>query len=447
MMLQDEVASCALGHYNKKISKGKPKDESEWTVYAAIVAQKSTKLWVVSCATGTKCTAVRKEGWVLHDDHAEVLARRGLMRVLWLELKDKFQNVEQQSKENSLLQKCAESGKFQLSPDIHFHLYISDSPCGDASIYQVNTGSKEELLYTGAKVVVSKETGIDASACGGEHQLLEGTAVAREDTQVLGKLRTKSGRANLPAHLRSTSMSCSDKIVQWCVLGLQGGILSKYLAPIQLSSLVVSQDPRLKEDSNPAFQQQAALRRAIIDRTEAVWENYILRKGGKCADWNKLVPSVHIIPQLFPSGKAVMAAKAHPTGIDEDEDNSNQDNSLKSSKKRKRCDTPDIKISPCGFALNWQQSDPTVTEMIVGIRGIRQGKKPKTIEDYKRLTSRLSRNEFLKLYKSLVKDNDNGENYQEAKTNICSKGCKNWADFKSNILEDGPLGGWLRGRQ
>jgi tRNA-specific adenosine deaminase 1 len=436
-MLQDRVASCALDHYSNRISKGKPKDESEWTVYAAIVAQQSTKLWVVSCATGTKCTAIRKEGWALHDGHAEVLARRGLVRVLWLELRDKLQN--EKPKENSLLGEC-ENGQFQLRSDIQFHLYISDPPCGDASIYQVDTGSKEEILYTGAKVVVSKETGIDANACGGDHQLLEGTAVAREETQVLGKLRTKSGRSNLPVHLRSTSMSCSDKIVQWCVLGLQGGLLSKYVAPIQLSSVVVSRDPRLK-DGKTSSEQQTALQRAIPDRIQAVWD-YYMQKVEKSEDWNKPVPSVYIVSQLFSSGKAVMANKS-PSILDVVKKDQTSHEDSKNSNKRKRSGTSETTISPCGFALNWQQSDPTVTEMIVGARGIRQGKKPKALEDYQRLTSRLSRSEFVRLHKSLEKDSSK-ESYQELKAKVCTKG---WTELKSTILQEGPLAGWLRNRE
>lgn len=67
----DLVAECALRHYNRNISKGKPKDESEWTVYAAIVAEEEDNLLVISAATGTKCTAIREEGFVLHDSHAE----------------------------------------------------------------------------------------------------------------------------------------------------------------------------------------------------------------------------------------------------------------------------------------------------------------------------------------------------------------------------------------
>ena len=68
------VARTALDHYDRDLStKGKPK-ENEWTVYAAIVAVSNGSSWVVTSATGTKCTATRHNGCVLHDSHAEVLA-------------------------------------------------------------------------------------------------------------------------------------------------------------------------------------------------------------------------------------------------------------------------------------------------------------------------------------------------------------------------------------
>jgi len=125
------VAECALRHYNKKISKGKPKDKSEWTVYAAIVAEEEKNLWVVSAATGTKCTATRKEGFALHDSHAEILARRGLVRVLWLEVKD-ITKTQSFSKRRLLLEEGSNKQKYRIRENIKLHLYISDSPCGDA---------------------------------------------------------------------------------------------------------------------------------------------------------------------------------------------------------------------------------------------------------------------------------------------------------------------------
>jgi hypothetical protein len=72
---------------------------------------------------------------------------------------------------------------------------------------------------------------------------------------------------------------------------------------------------------------------------------------------------------LYSSGKAAMAAKTQSVvNADKTSELSSQ-GETKTSKKRKRADV--TALSPCGFALNWQASDPTTTEQIVGARGIR----------------------------------------------------------------------------
>jgi hypothetical protein len=83
----------------------------------------------------------------------------------------------------------------------------------------------------------------------------------------------------------------------------------------------------------------------------------------------------------------------------------------------------------------------------VGVRGIRQGKKPKSPEDYQRLSSRLCRGKYLRLYKEfLQKRKQEGstiddDDYQKVKAQACSE---EWATLKSIILAGGPLAGWLR---
>lgn len=576
--IPDQVAACALHHYNTQLSgqKGKPKPHQEWTVYAAIVAFRtvSSELWVVSCATGTKCTTQRHAGCILHDGHAEVLARRGLIRVLWRELLDKkrdsmgnkepsqvetrnnmnFPNMSilhegsrtllvdsstNSESDNSANKNNDQSHKYKLDPNIELHLYISDSPCGDASIYAVKSNDAIDdsngttssssppsegtrslnFLFTGAKVVVSKANGVDVTDCGGDHQLLrvptttvtEGTVpamsttttanggtenvdrsttttsslsesitktIAREEIQVLGKVRTKAGRSNLPDHMRSTSMSCSDKIVLWGALGMQGSILTKYLDPpiLTLRSVVVSRDVRL--DGDNGHNQLAALQRAISDRVAKVWDSVKIKEesssmGTVLPEWRPKVPILHIVSQTFENGKAAMAPVSTCAGTTtnhqighkrkrEEEDGAANDQNVANS----------TKVSPCGMSLNWNQSSSDL-EVVIGARGIKQGKKPKSGHDYKALASRLSRSKLLLDFllpmdvssstlhpptngdgihtiesygqqNNANHDTDRIQSYYKLKE-VAS--CQEWMVWKKRILSEeggGPLAGWLR---
>jgi hypothetical protein len=463
--LADSIARTAIDHYDRILpTKGKPK-ENEWTVYAALVAtctsasKSNNRRWVVSCATGTKCTAARNEqGCILHDSHAEVLTRRGLIRVLWKEIaqlqKDSSKKpapTETASDDNLLLEASTTTpNQFRLRSCVQLHFYISDAPCGDASIYSL--GNKQDghddddddkiqvqgdVQFTGAKVIVSDATKVDSVACGGDLQLLEGSDVAREKIQLLGKLRTKSGRSNLEADRRSTSMSCSDKLVRWSVAGLQGTLLSAYIPlPISLCSIVVSRDSRVAIPE----EQRRALQRAIPDRVAAVVQSLEQddAKAGSAADEVKefakslVPPSVSIVEEAFSRGKSKVDSRQETHD---------------SARKRKREDESTAsappKISPCGLSINWQQMDRNQVELTVGARGIRHGKKPKSCHDYHALRSRLCRGVLVEMgQESGLTVGSCPVTYRQWKVR---HGLKVMTDVTESIVQKGPLAGWLVG--
>ncbi|XP_044516420.1 tRNA-specific adenosine deaminase 1 isoform X4 [Gracilinanus agilis] len=70
----------------------------------------------------------------------------------------------------------------------------------------------------------------------------------------VGLLRVKPGRGD-----RTCSMSCSDKLARWNVLGCQGALLMHFLEePIYLAALVIGKCPYSPE----------AMKRAVIDRSK-----------------------------------------------------------------------------------------------------------------------------------------------------------------------------------
>ena len=199
---------------------------SEFTVLAAILLVSEKKFEIVSLATGTKCigsTALEadKFGCLLSDSHAEVLARRGFQRYLlkcMLALV-KHKELAADKKFPLDLNFQFSMGGMKLKPGFDVYLFVSDSPCGDSSIYPLRSDVHDEIIpakinFTGAKLM-----GQQASCC------LATTSPAvwqREDTQVLGCLRTKSGRSDTTLSNRTVSKSCSDKISKWNFVGLQG---------------------------------------------------------------------------------------------------------------------------------------------------------------------------------------------------------------------------------
>lgn len=463
----DEIAKLALHHYNTVLpTKGKPQQGREWTVFAAIIAREcchssnsnttGSNLWVVSSATGTKCCCIPAECQsnltarlcILHDSHAEVLARRGLVRVLATEMQEHSRKKEDIGTKQRLLEKYTdrETGRelFRLRSDLSLHLFVSDSPCGDASIYamqgeqddiECDDAKKQQTKFTGAKLVVSNNSKVSPHEFG-EIVWSDATSkLAREpNDQVLGKVRSKAGRSNLPPNLRSRSMSCSDKLVRWSILGLQGGRLLRCIPRrIQFSSIIIGHDPQtVMNNDGSSAQLQAAQR--IAARVCAVKNHLEQQKLGQDSFQVEFaeflsritVPTIHISQHTFPSGKSsgqLSGATSQP----------------QAGAKRKRNNN----LSPAGLSINWQYNEQV--ELTVGVRGIRQGKRPRAAHDYQSLHSRLSRYAL----SLLSVDGPGALGHHEVELEEYAQS-KRQSEFSVWIREqvlmgEGPLQGWLVG--
>jgi tRNA-specific adenosine deaminase 1 len=217
--LEKGVVDAVLQIFNSIPANGKPQLSEEFTILAGIVALvDGVRYRVLSLATGTKCVGLGlldEEGRVLHDSHAEVLAKRGFQRYLLRTLRHLKVNPSFIDDGDCILMLSPSSSDsnniYQQRSNWQLYLYSSDSPCGDASIYPTITG---EANFTGAKLVMPLAETSDV--------LVHDNGLCHRETsdQALGSLRTKTGRSDIAD--RSCSMSCSDKICRWITLGLQG---------------------------------------------------------------------------------------------------------------------------------------------------------------------------------------------------------------------------------
>lgn len=171
---------------------------------------------VISLATGTKCLSgnyLSLSGEALHDCHAEILARRCFIKYLYKQLMNVVENKP------SIFNRSEKEHKFKLSKDINFHLYINTAPCGESRIFsfcdtenhpnRLNRGLLRSKIENGAGTVY---------VFGREIQTYDGVAQGE----------------------RLVTMSCSDKVTRWNVLGLQGNLLSNFIEePIYLNSISI----------------------------------------------------------------------------------------------------------------------------------------------------------------------------------------------------------------
>jgi tRNA-specific adenosine deaminase 1 len=360
------------------------------TTFSSTRLRDGGELVVVALGTGCKCLgadAVRADGTVLADSHAEVVCRRSFVAYMHAELRQLAESGKSSLFEFEVPSQGAAGGsgsgaggggqdsggggaggvtagsgggdgvgisagertslqpRVVLNPRVSLHFYVSQAPCGDACIFDVvvaddcseehaaahaaaattATDSANSVIspvvsadYVGLAVADTATTDTASASAGVAPGAREGKRRRVEDVHrtgakpapaggsdplepgrgyhTRGLLRTKPGRGP-----PTRSMSCTDKLCRWSVVGCQGALLSRLIPPVYFDSVVIAE-----------LADSAALHRALVSRVPRVDD---------ClpASFFVHLPAIVLVAARFPHGRgAAEVAVAKPGGAAKD---------------------------------------------------------------------------------------------------------------------------------
>ncbi|XP_027629300.1 tRNA-specific adenosine deaminase 1 isoform X6 [Tupaia chinensis] len=426
MWTADEIAQLCYQHYEIKLPKqGKPELNREWTLLAAVVKiqrpadqacdNPATKE-VVSMGTGTKCigqSKMRKSGGdasiipmlafeeqpccPVSRDWAKNPSVEGSDNLEAPENKRQLEDPESPITKRMRLE--LQTPTREVANGTTHHQSFGNHETGPASasisnsdLTLVGMAAVTGVALSGANVVDVYRTGAKCVPGGAADSGLPGAAYHQ-----VGLLRVKPGRGD-----RTCSMSCSDKMARWNVLGCQGALLMHFLEePIYLSAVIIGKCPYSQE----------AMQRALVGRCQNVLS--------------------------LPRGFGVQKLKIQQSNL--------QFEQSRSAVQAKRADSRG-RLVPCGAAISW--SAVPEQPLDVTANGFPQGTTKKGIGSLQ-ARSRISKVElfrsFQKLLSSIAEDKwpdslrvQKLETYQEYKE-AASAYQEAWSTLRKQAFEP-----WIR---
>lgn len=236
IMEEDRIAQLSFKALNEKLKCVPSLAHNMISMAAFLIKRGESEPQVVAFGTGNCCISkdsLTTDGRCIIDSYAVPMARRALLKYFFQEMKSYWEG----SKILSIFEQVSEKSQIlKLKDHITLHLFLTDPPSGDYGYYVDQRSctplpeDKQALVMQGAHFPKFSD------------DLPGWLNTKNEDGEVLPVEEDQSCRQTLEELQGDETllvMTCSDKLLLWNVVGIQGALFSNYMIPTYISSITV----------------------------------------------------------------------------------------------------------------------------------------------------------------------------------------------------------------